>query len=222
MPQGQAVNEIAQTIEKTISAGMAGIAAVLAVTMLIIALAVLMFIRGQSKSRDAHNQNQKFMIETFSGVSSQQNERIIQQGDRMTDVLEKNTEAFNRNSDTREANTVALNDWKNAQVQMVEAVRILTSDINSRQGLTEGTVAALGDKVQMLITETRSGNAKMDQLIAAVNNLPSNYEQNAAAIRALIAEVHQTYEIIISTLRPPKTEVTSTPPALQPTSTPEQ
>lgn len=221
MQETQAVNQINETVQQAIAGGVTAAVAIQALTMLLAVGAIFIIVWKFTKSQNANSDALKSAYQTFEAVSTKSNERFAEIAEQANHIQRDTNLQLARNSDTREANTIAINDWKNAQVHMVEAVQVLTADINSRQSLTEGSVSGLSDRVQMLINETRAGNVQMERLTAAVNRLPSDYEQNAAAIRALIAEWHQLYEMIINTLRPPKSDIEPTPPALQTTLTPE-
>lgn len=210
-----AMSELIKAYEATLDKGVSGLLILLAVALVVGTLAFFWTRRTAYKAEVNKGQAQNQLGEMFAQTLAQH--RLETSG-----VIDRNTHALERNADTREKYTLAFNETTHALETVSETMARMNLDLNSRMGLTESTISNVDSRVQTLVGVVSALDVKVERMSQAVSQLPTDYAQTAALVRGVAAELHQLNELIISTLRPPKVDVPPTPPALQPTQTPEQ
>lgn len=209
------MSDLVEAYNATLDKGVTGILVLLAVALVIGTLAYFWTKRTGYKVEANKGKADTALADMFA-------QTLAQHRSDSNSVIERNTTAHMQNVESRERYILAFNETTHALKGATDTLARIDMDFNSRQGLVESTVSNIDTRVQTLIGGVSALEVKVERMTQAITQLPADYAQTAALVRGLAAEVHQLNEWIISTLRPPKVEIASTPPALQPTSTPEQ
>lgn len=201
-----AMSELVKAYEATLDKGVTGILALLAVALVVGTLAYFWTKRTSLRAEVNKGQTDQALVDMFAAV-------LEQHRSDSNSRLDKNTTALDRNVETREKYTSAFTDMTYAVRGSIEAMERLKLDVNSRQGLVESTMSDVSTRVQTLIGAVSTLDTKFEQLRVVVTAQQADYPQITAAIGALTAEMHQTYELMIDTLRPPNhtLKTTNTP-----------